>query len=158
VHQRRGGVSAKDLWAHFGVSSAADRARSMFRHLGLRRDVESSGWGRYSDTWLCDPALLHSSTRRGLIEERTTLESRCRSELARQRRSRPFQRVGSQVRITGRPVVPSGVLPSADDHGREIVLMMFGGTMLDPDEVLVLALEDAEQLVQALDRALDLVV
>lgn len=158
LHQRRGGVSAKYLWAHFGVSNASDRGRSMYRHLGLRRDDELYGWGRHTDMWLCDPALLHSSTRCMLIQERTSLESMCRRELERERLSRPFQRLGSRVRISGRPVVPSGVLPSADDDGREIVLMMFGGTMLDPDEVLVLALEDAEQLVQALDRALDLVV
>jgi hypothetical protein len=158
LHQRRDGLSASEVWAHFGVSNASDRGRSMYRHLGLQWTDEWSRWGRRTDTWLCDPTLLHSSARRTLIEERTSLETLCRRELERERLSRPFQRVGNQVRITARPVVLSGALPSLDDDGRQIVLMMFGGTILDPDEVLVLALDDAERLAQLLDRALELVV
>lgn len=56
--------------------------------------------------------------------------------------------------ISARRLVPSGAIFSYDPDGRPTVLVMLGGTMTDPDDVLAMSVDDAEDLVQCLDQAL----
>lgn len=157
VHQRRGGVTANRIWGHFGVPSCTDRGRAMLRALGLPGVADwVSAWHGRPDEWLRDPGLLHSASRRTLLDERIALEARCRGELEHAARSRPVRALGNgQFQITGRQVVPSGVIASVDGSGRPTVIMMFGETVGDPEDVLALTMDDAERLVVALDSALE---
>lgn len=158
LSQGRGGLKAQVVWEHFGVSNSADRGRTLYRALGLPRPggVHTMQWNsKRADTWLYDPTLLHSKAREELVQRRAGLERLCAKELERDRESRPFgRRTGGQVRISARPVHPSGAIFSQQANGQELVLVMLGGTPFDPAEVLALTLEEAEQLMQYMDRAI----
>ena len=87
---------------------------------------------------------------------RDALVALCRGELEGGGPSRPICAIGgTQLQIRCRPVVPGGVLVSGDAMGRPTVMMTFGGTLHDPEEVLALTLDDAERLAVALDDALE---
>ena len=147
---RGGRYPSSWLWSWFGVSSCADRARTLRRAAGLEPE-DHGGWSDVSV--LGEPALLHSSTRARLVDQRDYL-----LDVAERRRTWSVVGTdGRSVRVDVRAQTTKVVHSSKAvlrDSGRAVVLVGFGAHLEDA-EFFSLTVPDAHDLVQQVQAALD---
>lgn len=105
------------------------------------------------DIRLGDVTLLHTSTRRWIVDQRDA-SARAIEQIERSRAAaRPMQRRGDQVELRGADLgVLSAVRVQLD--GPQRVMVLFGDRVDDPDEIVALTVPDAHRLVQLVQAAL----
>jgi hypothetical protein len=152
----RRGSRASTVWAVFGVTSCVDRGRGLFKALGLpARTPSHTGHVNRYDIWLCERGLLHSATRRDLLDRRETTIAVLAQEARRRVDEHPIKQMADgNLRISSRSVTPRWAMRTPNSSGREIVLTTFGDTE-DKPEVLTLSIPNARFLVNLLTDALD---
>ena len=154
IGRGRGRLSADLLWYELGVTSCADLGRKSAADLGMRAEGDD---GCYrlpcGDIRLGDVALLHTSTRRWIIDLRDGAASAIEQIEHRRAEARPMRRRGNQVELRGSEI---GVLAAlkVQPERRQVVMVLLGDEVDDPDEILALSIPDAHRLVQLLRSAL----
>ncbi len=147
---------ANTIWSVFRVSNCTDRARGLFKEIGLApRPLDSHKYVDQAEIWLSDPSLLHSETRRDLVQRLAVAMCAIEQDAARRIASHPLKRLeNGSLSISARSVTPRWAIRAPTASGRTLVLITFGETEDDP-EVLSLSVPDARHLVTLLERALD---
>jgi len=154
---RRRGWTGETLWYLLGVSDCASLGRGIASGMGATPSIEAIGFDRHptGGIVLGDSLLLHSEARRWLIEYRETqIEVISHLEAVRDQRRFCVERDG-RVELRGRGVTIAGALKGISETGRAIVMLVFGESVRDPDDVMALSVPDTHQLITQLQSALD---
>jgi hypothetical protein len=153
------------LWDWFEVSSCTNVGRELADYVRRRNGAVSStdevdlrdDQHAIGEITLGDPALLHSTYRQLLFEQRDDLLDRVKTDHERARDAHPIILNGMQERFgfRSRPATVRWAMRGANEEtGRACVSVAFGEG-LDDMEVLGLSVPDARRLIEALQHALD---
>ena len=146
-----------ELWYRFGVPSSPDRGYALQQAADLRparTGDEQIDWNT-DHLLLGDATLLHSRTRRWLIDTRTKLTEQAADMLAKQSARRPLRDRGDgQVEVRGVPAKPLIAAKGLSEEGRAIVMIGFGESD-DDAKLFAVTIPDAHDLLAMVQRALD---
>ncbi len=146
---RRGRRTTACLWTWFGVTSCADRGRSLRAAAGLEPWIDPASWAT-EPLALGDAAFLHSEFRQLVIRQRDAV-----TKLTTPPRKWTTMEDGRSVRFAAEPVK---VVLTAKGHvqgaSRLMVLLALGDDLEDAS-YFALSVPDAHQLVSRLQSALD---
>jgi hypothetical protein len=154
---RRRRWRASDIAGWFATSSASDNARTLVAAAALPRTYEESRWTWPQHLELPSPQLLHSSTRAGILRERSALVEAFLEEERRRAGRRPLVDVGDgRVEMRGCVADVAIVRRGEASSGQVIVVLGLAPVEPDPDlELYALSVPEARRLQAMLDDALD---
>jgi hypothetical protein len=150
-------LRAGDVAASFGTSGASDIAQSLVRAAGLHRDISEVDWSWTGAIELPTPALLHSSLRRLLLDERRVVIEQFLEEERQRAGRRPMVALGDgRVEVRGCLADVAFVTKGSSEAGQLAVMVAMAPLVPEPElELYALSIPEAHRLLHLLEKALD---